>query len=34
MLEVEAVPQTLYPISPDRFEYCLIYGNFVACREF
>jgi hypothetical protein len=34
MLEVEAVPQTCIPLSPDWFGYCFIYEKCVACREF
>jgi hypothetical protein len=34
MLEMEAVPQSCIPLSPDLFEYCFIYEKFVACREF
>jgi hypothetical protein len=35
MLEVEAVPQELYSVSPDWFEYCfiLVYEKFAACGE-
>jgi hypothetical protein len=34
MLEVETVPQSCIPLSPDLFEYCFIYEKFVTCREF
>jgi hypothetical protein len=34
MFEVEAVPQQLYFIGPDWFEYCFVYENVVACGEF
>jgi hypothetical protein len=34
VLEVEAVPPELYSISPDWFEFCFMYGKFIACGEF
>jgi hypothetical protein len=34
MVEVEVVPQSCIPLSPDWFEYCFIYKKFVASREF
>jgi hypothetical protein len=34
MLEVETVPQSCIPLSPDWFEYFSMYDKFVVCREF
>jgi hypothetical protein len=34
MLEVEAIPQSCIPLSPDWFEYYFMYEKFVACGEF
>jgi hypothetical protein len=33
MLEVEAVPQSSIPLSPDWFEYGFIHEKSVACGE-
>jgi hypothetical protein len=34
MLEVEAVPQSCIPLSPDLFEYCFIYENLLLVESF
>jgi hypothetical protein len=34
MLEVEAVPQSYIPLSPDRLEYCFILRSLMLVESF